>query len=919
MTAERNLIMVAHSEIVGRSDELAQLAAAAETVRSRGAQIFFLSGPAGIGKTALTQAFCSTLPDFRLLSVSGVPTERYIKYAAVNRVIQAAHSGQSLDLRRMTLVQENSTVMAAGGALIDVLDDFRENSPLVFVLEDAHFVDTYSLRALGFSILRMTHDQIMAVINTEHVRQTKKDMGFTGSLEYVSQIELEGLSVSSVRDYLTSRGFPVPSETQLLQICKWSNGNPLYVQALLGAMGDGATPERLPLIDVPPSLAEAVLEWMQAFPEGSRNVLEVMAVLNAPASVPVLQGMTKSEDILGDIEPLVTEGAARWCDETTEARLELMHPGQRDALYSAIPVSKRRKLHQTAAETLDSPMRWRHRVAATATFDARLAFELSEAAERELIGGDLSNAAQFELAVSTVSPEAATRQSALLRAVRLLVLGGQYAPALAYASRVEACSASPQRHEALGFLEYARGNDASASEYLRMAQDSFRGEDDVARVASELATLQRSLGLGEQSVRSAQTSLALSSDPAIIGEAQANIAYGAALIQGPAEALRRLSHLRDNPTNVALVDLDSLVCRGICRGLSGQLVDALSDLRVVARKNAPSLARRSDFAAKVHAASCHFLLGEWEESRRVLSLAFDEAQVSGRDIDFAVLHSMSATVYACEGKWAEAAYDLGAAENISQGADFSGPDFHALQSRASVAFAREDWRTAVTLLRRAGGDSANAGRIRLYSTWFLPLLGVSCAHTRNYVLAAETLSKLDDVEPTGALPVVARNWVRGNLLHARGDTQLAVRAFRDGLAEPSFGGEPALHRSLLRCDLGRALIDLGEKLEAQRHLKAAEREFRGMGAEPFVARCLALLDKNTRSGGVTEAERLWGELTDREKDTAKLVARGWTNKEIAEELYVSTKTVEYHLGNMYAKGGLRNRRQLRNLVQELRT
>ncbi|MFC8094592.1 response regulator transcription factor [Streptomyces sp. NPDC057301] len=58
-----------------------------------------------------------------------------------------------------------------------------------------------------------------------------------------------------------------------------------------------------------------------------------------------------------------------------------------------------------------------------------------------------------------------------------------------------------------------------------------------------------------------------------------------------------------------------------------------------------------------------------------------------------------------------------------------------------------------------------------------------------------------------------------------------------------------------------------------------------------------------------------GRAADRAKDTAKLVAPGWTNREIAEELYVST--VEHHLGNMYAKSGLRNRRQLRNLVQKL--
>ncbi|MET9671233.1 helix-turn-helix transcriptional regulator [Streptomyces sp. NPDC006475] len=87
-----------------------------------------------------------------------------------------------------------------------------------------------------------------------------------------------------------------------------------------------------------------------------------------------------------------------------------------------------------------------------------------------------------------------------------------------------------------------------------------------------------------------------------------------------------------------------------------------------------------------------------------------------------------------------------------------------------------------------------------------------------------------------------------------------------------------------------------------------------------------LLQRMTRDENVLQhiddlvaagAERFWSELTDREKDTARLVARGRPNREIAGELYLSTKTVEYYLGKMYATGELRNRRQLRDLVQAL--
>lgn len=74
----------------------------------------------------------------------------------------------------------------------------------------------------------------------------------------------------------------------------------------------------------------------------------------------------------------------------------------------------------------------------------------------------------------------------------------------------------------------------------------------------------------------------------------------------------------------------------------------------------------------------------------------------------------------------------------------------------------------------------------------------------------------------------------------------------------------------------------------------------------------------TARPAISGAQRLWVSLTDREQDVAKLVGQGWTNKEIARELYVTTKTVEYHLRHIYGKAGMENRRQVRDMVQMLR-
>ena len=84
-----------------------------------------------------------------------------------------------------------------------------------------------------------------------------------------------------------------------------------------------------------------------------------------------------------------------------------------------------------------------------------------------------------------------------------------------------------------------------------------------------------------------------------------------------------------------------------------------------------------------------------------------------------------------------------------------------------------------------------------------------------------------------------------------------------------------------------------------------------VGAEPFVARVDADLAAAGLHGGTRSISRSTLDLTDRERDVALLVARGLTNPEVAAQLYVSRKAVEYHLSNIYAKLGVRGRRDLR--------
>ena len=105
----------------------------------------------------------------------------------------------------------------------------------------------------------------------------------------------------------------------------------------------------------------------------------------------------------------------------------------------------------------------------------------------------------------------------------------------------------------------------------------------------------------------------------------------------------------------------------------------------------------------------------------------------------------------------------------------------------------------------------------------------------------------------------------------------------------------------------------GDRRDAIDHLRSARDLLSSAGAEPFVSRVDADLAAAGLHGGPRSISRSTLELTDRERDVAVLVARGLTNPEVAARLYVSRKAVEYHLSNIYAKLGVRGRRDLREM------
>ncbi|MFF7176949.1 AAA family ATPase [Streptomyces sp. NPDC008121] len=901
---------------IGRSRELGVLRAAARTAARGVPRVVVVSGSAGMGKTVLVDHFAERVDkEFTVLRTWDVPPKTELPFYTVTGLLTdgGAYPAGTPGRERP---DPQLSVLGTGAAVIHLLDALLERAPVLFWLDDAHRIDMESLQAIGFALLRQRAERVLTVVSTQHAARTVRHMGLTDLEPAPEHIGLTGFTPDETRDFVEDRTSRPHAEGRLRNLAVWSNGNPLFLEAAVGAFG-GDLPDDPAVTSVPTSLREAVGAWSRSFPPSSRALLDMLAVLDAPAPVPLLGRLLDSDSVGADADRLVEQHAAVWVPGAAPT-LGLVHVGQRDALYAALPRAERDRMHLRVARILGPPESWRHRVAAAESYDAPLAAELRDAATREVAAGHAALAATYLLASSQVEPEVRQRQEALVSAVRLQVTGGQPRTALRHEATVLASPDGPQRDEALGLLSLAQGKDARARTYLARAREAFtaRGETALAAsAAAELGVAEGSLGLGQATLATSRFALRHTDDATIRGMAQANLAYGHALIGGPAVGLEHLGELPDLPVRVPPTHTDALIYRGMFRSLAGDLAGGLNDLSAAARRRDVGVSRISSVSALTHSLWSHFALGEWQDARRNLSVALDIAHTTGRASDSFALNCFIAVLHAFSGRFDEARAAMREARAVAS-ADFEGPDFHIATSQAVVEFAAEDYEKVVALIGPAVDDPVNESRARLYALRHVPLLGVAYARTGDTGRARAVQRQLAAARPHGALLPVVGKWVGGAIAVAEGAPEAAVRAYTDALAVAADGGDPVLHKACARQDLGAVLLATGDTQGAREHLRAAEKVFAGLGAEPFRLRCRAMLDGlGTSSARRGDGGGFGHGLSDRERDIAGLVGRGWTNREIAAELYLSVKTVEYHLANIYAKNAIKGRRELRDLMQ----
>ena len=893
--------------LLGRESERAAIDQLLEGARASRSGALVVRGEPGIGKSALLEYAVARADGMRVLAGSGVETESELPFAGMHQLLLPllARADELPDVQAAALrgafglsaerVEDRFLVSAA---MLGLLTTVADDQPLVCVVDDAHWLDGASADALVFVARRLQADPIALVI-------AARDGGARRfEAPGLPELTLGGLTAPDAAALLDGTGpLPGPVRDQLVDA---TGGNPLALLELPGALTDDERAGRAPLrpeLPLADRIERAFLARVEPLPEDARRLLVLAAADDTGDAGTLLHAAQGLGIGAAALDAAETAGLLT----TDRGLVRFRHPLVRSAVYRAAPFGERRAAHEALAAALADEVNsdraaWHRAVVATPPDDA-VAEALAATADRARRRGGYAAAARaLERAAELHSdPERAT--DALLAAASAAQLAGRPGPASALLDRAQAGIADPLRQaEAARIrsqLELAVGRPGEALGLVGEAARAVLGIDRAAGL--ELLVMARTLA-------------------SISGDAGREIEAS-----GIAEELE--------PAN----DAERFVI-GMMRGFSKVLAgDAATGAPLI--EDAMDLAETfDDPLALDRAAAGAFLLGDWARARRFRDQAIRIARERGALGLLPHILGYRGNVALWDRRLPEAETDAAEAARLAQ--DIGAENARAMPLavlawiagvRGDEAACREGAEEALKLALDRG-LALPAG----VATWALAELDLTLgrwdeALTRLVALEAQpylrVISAWDRIEAathTGDPDVAERGvellaqwaaaaaprWAAPVLADCRGLTSVPEAA------EPHFvaaidgleGARP-LERARIQLHYGEHLRRERRRIDARVHLRESMEGFDRLGLEPWAQRAR----RELRATGETARKRdvsPLAELTPQELQVARLVGEGATNKAVAAQLFVSPKTVEYHLRKVFDKLGIASRTEL---------
>jgi DNA-binding CsgD family transcriptional regulator/tetratricopeptide (TPR) repeat protein len=893
---------------VGRQAELALVAEALVAAREARPQLVVVEGEAGIGKTAFLRRCQSIADGFVVLQAAGEESEIGLDRGVISQLIARAPGVGSTSGSTFDDAASASNPFAVGAELLSLLGALQDGGPVLLVLDDAHWIDATSAAALLFALRRLHADRVCALIATRPGGDERSGPGWSRFLddgERACRIRLAGLDEHEVRSLVGSLVATPLSRAAAERLRDHTDGHPLYIRALVDELpAQSLSSEHGPL-PAPHSFAATVLARLATLSPAARDLAAAAAVAGPRCRADRALAAAGLDGTLTPLDEVLAAGVLVLVPGRLPTEIQFAHPLTRAAVYDDLSPSGRRDLNLALARLTDGPESLAYRVAASHGADDELAAELAEIGDDEVMAGRLTAGVDHLILASRVAADRELGERALLRAVEALGLAGDVPRARELREAVERCADTPRRSFALGCMIASQDGRLDESVQQLMAVTHRRDLADDPELAgpltSSLAIVCAYAGRGPEAIEWARRALAEQSpSPAVALTARQGLALGLAQCGREREAVEALSSPSLSQANPPAFDVELVITRGAIKAQAGDLRGAVADLTAVIGWSRAGAASRGLPNAYASLADAEYRLGRWQRGAAHADLAVSLARDSDQVWELPFAHATASLFDVGRGEWPAAERHVQDAASAAQLAPLPLAVFYARSAAANLACARGEPRRTLELLAALWDE--------------LPAAVVPALRRRTHELEAEALLQagrigeaaelLDRSEPDSG------GWWRlsGMLAHARGDLTRARDAFVRGQDAPELGDSP-FAQGTFELAYGHFLRRTGRRGAAASRLRTARELLEPLGARPLLARC----DVELSACGVRGADAVGTEdlgLTPREAAVAALVAAGRSNREAGAELYLSTKAIEYHLGNIFGKLGIHSRHEL---------
>jgi len=905
-------------QLIGRETEMDLIRAFLATARAAGG-VLLVTGEPGVGKTGLldTASEAASAAGMCILRAAGVEFEAGTSFSGLNQLLLPLLGA----LPQLPAVHRDALNVALGfgdgappsrlvvsNAALVLLRQTATARPVLVILDDLPWLDRASAGVLSFVARRLAGSQV-GLLGASR----------TGEVDFFDHAGLPELEVPRLDDVAAGRlldsRFPELASTVRQRILAEAQGNPLALLELPVALSPGmrasagALPSALPLSR---RLQALFGSRITELPPRTRQLLLLMA-LDGTGDVRILEGGTAPGAGFRDLAA-AEQARIAYVDQATH-RLAFRHPLMRSAVVDLSHAEERRSAHRVLADVwaAQPDRRAWHLAEAAVEPDESVAAQLEGTAARLLARGDAVGCVKALTRASELSPHSAERGRRLAAAA---YIGADVAGDLVNASKVLAelrrgdvnLEGSLQAAVAASaFLLNADGDVATAHRLVVRAIETRVGAHDGADPLLEeaLNTLMMVCYYGgtadlwqpfHEIARSVRVPLAVIQNSKTFADPVRTALTGLRPLEAAIEALARESDpTRIVRTAIAGCYIDRM---GGCREALWRVVrDARQGGAVASGLNASMVLAWDDFFA-----------GDWDEADELDGEVVRVAEELGYGLLAWPAKLVLALIASARGD-DRRTLELNAVVEWARPRGFGVVEWYARQARGLAALGRGDFEDAYQQASRISPPGTLASHVPHALSVLMDLVEAAVRTGRDAEAAAH-VAAMQEANLAGVSTRLALVVGASAAMAAPDDT--AFELFQAALTLPEI--------ERWQFDLARVRLAYGERLRRRRamvaarvQLNAALETFERLRARPWMDRASAEL-RATGQAKPRAGDHVLNRLTAQEFEIVSLAASGLTNKQIAERLFLSHRTVSGHLHRAFPKLGVSTRAALRDAL-----